>query len=844
MVSKQTLFDNTPVKAEFELPQRNLPASARVVIVGGGIAGASLAYHFGQAGWDNVVLLEQNQLASGTTWHSAGQVGQLRSTAAQTKVNKASADLYARLEHETGHDPGWLQCGGLQLARCEERRYQLQRQTSMAELFGVQAEMVDANHVQRLWPTARTNDLLAATYLPGDGRVLPGECTIALAKGAMDKGVAIHDQVRVEKLLCDESPAGTKEFRGVRTNRGEIQCEWIVIAGNMWMRPLGLSVGVDIPVYPCEHHYLITQPADGVTRMAPCTRDPDAGIYFRALDDGSMKLGAFKKRAKPWQIGDCVPHDFAFGLLDPDWPDFAEPFQEFQHRLPWLERDHIVKFVSGPEAFTPDNNFIIGEPFLTKGLFVMGGWNSAGIACSGGAGKYAVEWIENGGMTIDLTAVDILRFLPFQNQQDYLQQRVSEVLGLHYRMAWPNRQMETARGEQHTRSSPIYSTHQEHNAEFGNTAGWERPLYFAPTSVDPGLKYTFLRPNWQEWVSQEVLACRQNVAVMDQSTFAKYVVEGPEALSTLQWLCGRNINVPIGRAVYTGMFNERGTFESDLTVVRTGTDSFYVITATAQENKDFDWIARHLPANGATLANITEQISVVSVMGPHADALLQSIPFGAPKNPRYGAVHETEINGIPVRAIRISYVGEPGWELHVSAELADELYLAILELGQDVGIRPVGNLAISAMRIEKGFRAYGHELSPDENPFEAGLDWCLDWKKDFLGKSALSKLRDTRPQKRLVCFALRESDIVLWGKEPILLNGEKVGYTSSACYSPVLGSSIAMGYVPTPILHSQENLDNSGIEIEHLETRYPVVASLKSPIDAHQKLQLMSTKPD
>ena len=798
MSTVQTLHDNTPVKAQFSLPETDLPANARVVIVGGGVAGTSIAYHFAKAGWKDVCLLEQNRISSGTTWHAAGMVGQLRSSSAQTRVNKASVELYQQLAEETGHDPGWLQCGGLQLAASEERMYQLQRNAAMADVFGVEAEVITAQQCGDYWPMLRTDDLHGGVYLPGDGRVLPGECTVAMAKGALQGGVRIVEGVTVEELIYSESRQGVKRFTGLRTNRGEMQAEWIVLACNMWMRQLGMTAGVDIPVYPCEHHYLITRPIEGVTRNAPCTRDPDAVTYFRSLDDGSLKLGSFKKETKYWDIGDHVPGDFAFSLLDPDWPDFEEPFRSLAHRLKGLTKDDVVKFVNGPEAFTPDNNFIMGQPFLTEGLFVQGGWNSAGIACSGGAGKYAVEWIENGGMTMDLCSVDVKRFHPFQNERAFLQKRVSEVLGLHYQMAWPGRELETSRG---IRASSLYDIHQQANAFFGQTIGWERPRFYAPEGASAEIEYSFIQQNWHAWVAEEVRQCRQGVAMLDQSTFGKLQFSGPDALAVLQQLCGANIDCDINQAVYTGMFNEQGTYEADLIVARTGPDQFYLVTSTTQQRKDYDWIATHIPENAdANLLDVTEDFAVIGVMGPKAPEMLSQLSSEAfaLETTRYGAVRQVTVDGIDLNAIHVSYVGEPGWELHVKSADAVRLYRALKDAGAEFAIRWIGTQAVSAMRIEKGFRAYGHELSPAENPFQAGLGFAIDWDTDFIGKSALESLRSETPTTRLVNLRLVDSDVKLWGGEPILWNGQVAGYTSSACFSPTLGTSIAMGYVRHP----------------------------------------------
>lgn len=829
MSTIQTLYDNTPVKADFSFPEADLPATARVVIVGGGIAGTSIAYHFAKAGWNDICLLEQNRISSGTTWHAAGMVGQLRSSSAQTRVNKASVELYQQLAAETGHDPGWLQCGGLQLAACKERMHQLQRNAAMADVFGVEAEVISAQQCGDYWPILRTDDLHGGVYLPGDGRVLPGECTVALAKGALQGGVRIVEGVTVEQLLYSESRQGIKRFTGLRTSRGEIQAEWIVLACNMWMRQLGMSVGVDIPVYPCEHHYLVTRPIDGVTRNAPCTRDPDVGTYFRSLDDGSLKLGSFKKETKHWDIGDHVPGDFAFSLLDPDWPDFEEPFRALAHRLQGISKDDVVKFVNGPEAFTPDNNFIMGQPFLTEGLFVQGGWNSAGIACSGGAGKYAVEWIENGGMTMDLCSVDVKRFHPFQNDRAFLQKRVSEVLGLHYQMAWPGRELETSRG---MRASSLYEVHNQSNAFFGQTAGWERPRYYAPPGEAAEIEYSFIEQNWHAWVAEEVRQCREDVAMLDQSTFGKFQFSGPDALAVLQQLCGANIDCEVNQAVYTGMFNARGTFEADLIVTRLAQDTFYLVTSTTQQRNDFDWIARHVPPDAdVRLVDVTEDYGVIGVMGPKSpDVLHQLCPDAFPlSQARYGAVRQITVDGIGLIAIHVSYVGEPGWELHVGSSDAVQLYQALKVAGAEFAIRWIGTQAVSTMRIEKAFRAYGHELSPAENPFQAGLGFAIDWTTDFIGKSALEYLRTETPTLRLVNLRLTDPGVQLWGGEPILWDGHVAGYTSSACFSPKLGTSIAMGYVRHPAGNAvtPKLLDEAEISINQMGKRYHADVSLR-----------------
>ena len=788
----ETLHNNTPVLLETAFPERELPEQARVVIIGGGIAGCSVAYHLAEQGWNDVVLLESGSVASGTTWHSAGQVGQLRASASQTKINKASAELYAKL----GDAAGWLQCGGLQLASSDERWTQLQRQAAIAEVFGVDAVLLDSREIADRWPVIETGDLCGGIWLPGDGRVLPGPCAVEMVTRS---GAPVFEHTLVETILREGDT-----ITGVRTNRGEIAAEWVVLTGGMWARQLGLEIGVDIPLYPCEHHYVITAPVEGVTRDFPCGRDPDAGIYFRSLDDGGMKLGAFKLRSKAWRIGDTVPADFHHALLDPDWEDFAAPLASHHHRLPSTTQVEIVKFVNGPESFTPDNQFLMGEAAGTRGLFVLAGFNSAGIACAGGAGKYAAEWMAEGGMTMDLLSVDIRRFESGHNRRGFLQERVTEVLGMHYSMAWPNRQMETAR---ELRRVPLYDTHAQNGAHFGESAGIERPLWFGERG-----EYTFGKPEWLKVVADEISACRADVAVFDQSTFAKFRTRDFEGL---QWLCANNLEVEPGRTVYTAMLNERGTFESDLTVVRDQDGSFYLVCSTLSRWRDQDWIRRN--GKCADLEDISTEIGVLGVMGPRSRQLLGSCVDGM----KFGDARCIVFAGIEVLAIRISYVGELGWELHVPAPEIATVHKEIKRRGAT----DAGYQALNTMRIEKGFRAFGHELSPDENPFEAGLGFAVDLNSEFLGKSAL----ESAPRrKRLVSFLLSDPAAMLWGGEPVLLNGEIAGYTTSATFSPTFNASVALGYV-------REYHQEARYEIQCASERYSATAGLRGPFDPRRE---------
>ena len=553
-----------------------------MVIVGGGIIGCSVAYHLAKLGWKDVVLLEQNELAGGTTWHAAGLVGRLRTTNSMTKINKYSAELYASIEQETGHSVGWKQVGSLILGRSRERMHQLHRTAAMAEWFGVEVQILSPEAALEKWPLVRIDDILGAAWLPHDGKLIPKELTLALAKGARKHGATIHERVRVTEVLHQQGRA-----TGVRTAEGEIRADYVVLAGGMWTRELGLRCGVTLPLYPVEHHYVVTEPIAGAFDELPVGRDPDLCLYFRGEGDAVM-LGAFQAHSKAWNV-ERIPDTFSFQLLEPDWEKFSVPLANGKHRIPALQTSKFAKFVNGPESFTPDNNFLLGETPELKHLFVASGFNSVGIASAGGAGKYLAEWMTDGQPSIDLWSVDVRRFAPWANNARYLRERVTEVLGLHYQMAWPNREPETGRG---LRRTAIHDRLAAQGASFGVKNGWERPNWFARPGQPPAMEYSFGRQNWFDNHAAEHRAARERVAVFDQSGFSKFRVEGADATRLLQRVCGNNVDVPPGKTVYTGLFNQRGGFESDLTAVRLGAEEYYLISGTSQTVRDPDWILR------------------------------------------------------------------------------------------------------------------------------------------------------------------------------------------------------------------------------------------------------------
>jgi 4-methylaminobutanoate oxidase (formaldehyde-forming) len=769
-----------------------IPTTARVVIIGGGVVGCSVAYHLARLGWRDLVLLEQNKLGGGTTWHAAGLVGRLRTSNSMTVINKYTAELYARLEGETGVPIGWRQCGSLIVGRSADRMIQLRRTVAMARVFGVEAEEISPHHMQQRWPHLRIDDIQGGVWLPHDGRVIPGQVPLALAAGARQMGVQVLEGVRVTGIRS--SVVSRPRMAGVVTTHGSIACEQVVLCGGMWTRQLAEEVGLVIPLYPVEHHYIVSAPIDGVHDDLPVGRDPDLMIYFRP-EEGGVMLGAFQKESTPWQV-ERIPDDFSFQLLEADWPKYQQPLAAGQHLIPALQKNEWRKFVNGPESFTPDNNFILGETPLA-GCWVAAGFNSLGIASAGGAGKVLAEWMESGAPSMDLWSVDVRRFLPWSNNRRFLRARTAEVLGLHYQMAWPNRELETGRG---IRRSPLHDRLAAAGACFGQKNGWERPLFFGPPGQTPELHYTWGRPNWFDHTAAECTATRQRVALFDQSSFSKYRLQGSDALAVLQTLCANDIDVAPGRIVYTAMLNERGTFESDLTVIRIMPDRFDLISGAAQTRRDLDWISRRLPSGAdAQLSDVTSHYGVLGVMGPAARQLLQRVSDADLSNAAFpfGNAQFINVGLATALAVRITYVGELGWELHAPVEQMVGIYDTLWAAGQNLGVANAGHYAINSLRLEKGYLAWGADLSTDETPLEAGLGFAVAWDKamPFLGRAALLRQRATGLKKRLAIFVLQEPEAILWGNEPIWRNGQLVGYTTSGAYGYTLGGAVGVGYV-------------------------------------------------
>jgi heterotetrameric sarcosine oxidase gamma subunit len=769
-----------------------LPTQARVVVMGGGIAGASTAYHLAKLGVRDVVLLEQGRLTCGTTWHAAGLVGQTRATRNATRMSRYGIDLYASLEKETGLATGWKQCGSLNVAKTKDRLTLMKRQMARACSFGVEFDFISPAEAARIAPILRVDDLAGAVWIPGDGKANPTDLTQSLVKGARMNGATIAEGVRVVGVDVQN-----RRVHGVRwksaSDEGTIACEAVVNCGGQWARALGRAIGVTVPLYSAEHFYIVTKAIDGVTPDLPVIRDPDGFLYYKE-EVGGLVMGGFEPAAKPWNV-DPIPDGFEFQLLPEDWDHFEILMRNAIHRTPCLETAEVKLLLNGPESFTLDGNFILGEAPEVAGYFVCAGFNSAGIANSGGAGKLVAEWVVNGEAPLDLWDVDIRRFAPFQANRQHLADRTVETLGLHYAMRWPREELETVRP---LRRSPLYDRLAAKGAVFGSKMSWERPNYFLPAGA-PRPPCTLGVPGWLPHVLDEQRACREDVVVFDQTSFGKFVLKGRDALAVLQRLCANEIDVPIGRMVYTAMLNARGGFESDLTVIRIGPSEFFIITGSAQATRDAAWIERHIGADEhASLVDVTAGYSVVSVMGPRAEALLGRLSpddLGKAGLP-FATTKEIDVGHVRVRAARMSYVGGPGYELYVTADQCLTLYDALTKAGAEFGLRDAGYYTIDALRIEAGRRAWGAELSPDETPWEAGLAFAvkLDKAAAFIGRDALVDRPASATMKRLVLLSFDDTAAFPWGGEPVLMDGRNVGEITSAGYSRRHGRALAMAY--------------------------------------------------
>ncbi|MEE9427963.1 MAG: FAD-dependent oxidoreductase [Paracoccaceae bacterium] len=768
---------------------KSLPTSSKTIVIGGGIVGCSTAYHLAKLGVE-CTLLERKKLTSGTTFHAAGLVGQLRSNANITQLLGYSVDLYNKIEVETGLGTGWKMNGGLRLACNQDRWTEVKRQATTARSFGLQMDLLTPSEAQDLWPLMDISDVIGAAFMPTDGQANPSDITQALAKGARMAGAQIFEDTKVIDI---EIEAGV--IKAVVTDRGRIECAQVVLCAGQWSRTFAHRFGVNVPLVSMEHQYMVTEPLDGVTTNMPTLRDPDRLTYYKE-EVGGLVMGGYEANPIPWAV-DGIPKGFHYTLLDSNFDHF-EPLMELAlGRVPALENAGIKTLTNGPESFTPDGNFIIGEAPEMRNFFVGAGFNAFGIAAGGGAGMALAQWVAKGEPPFDLWSADIRRFGSPHFDTDWLRSRTVEAYGKHYTMDWPFEENQSVRG---FRKSPLYDTLKDQGACFGEKLGWERPNWFADKGENAKDIYGFGHQNWFEAVAREHRAVREAAVLFDQSSFAKFTLKGPDAARAMNWICANNVERPVGALIYTQMLNDHGGIECDLTVARVAEDEYYIVTGTGFATHDFDWIKRNIPDGmDCQITDITSDIAVLSLMGPNARDILSAVTRSDISNAAFpfASVQAIDINRCPVQALRVTYVGELGWELHLPVQHAAMVYSVLMQAGAGQGLINAGYRAIESCRLEKGYRAWGSDIGPDHTPVEAGLTWAVKMKSNiaFKGRDAIADQMNNGVKKRLACFTVADPDIVLLGRETIYRNGQRAGWLTSGGYGHTVGTSIGYGYI-------------------------------------------------
>ena len=805
-----------------------LPTKARVVIIGGGIIGCSVAYHLTKLGWKDVVLLERKQLTSGTTWHAAGLIAQLRATANMTKLAKYSQELYGNLEEETGVATGFKRVGSITAALTGERLEELHRSAAMARAFGVAVEEISPTEIKERYAHLNIDGVTGGVYLPLDGQGDPANIALALAKGARQRSALIQERVKVTNIAKQGRRASSVGWQGEDGTSGEIAADMVVNCAGMWGHEVGRMAGVNVPLHACEHFYIVSEPITGLTQL-PVLRVPDECAYYKE-DAGKLMLGAFEPRAKPWGMGG-IADSFEFDQLQEDFDHFEPILEMAINRMPMLGEAGIHTFFNGPESFTPDNAYHLGLAPEMDNVWVAAGFNSIGIQSAGGAGMALAAWMDTGSKPFDLGDVDISRMQPFQGNKHYLFERSKEALGLLYADHFPYLQKATARG---IRRTPFHDQLLAQGAVMGEIAGWERANWFAREGQKAEYEYTWQRQNWFENRAAEHAAIRENIGMYDMSSFGKLRVEGPDAEAFLNRVCGANMSVPAGKIVYTQFLNAKGGIEADVTVTRLSETAYLVVTPAATRLADETWLRRHLGSDMAIITDVTAGEGVLAVMGPNARALLQAVSpndFSNEANP-FGTAQEIELGMGLARVHRVSYVGELGWEVYIGSDMAQHAFETLFTAGQSLGLKLCGMHAMDSCRIEKAFRHFGHDITSEDNVVDAGLSFAVDLKKDdFIGKSAVLARKETGPKARMVQFLLQDSAPLLYHNEPILRDGEIVGYLSSGGYGHTLGAAVGLGYVPCEGQSAADVLASS-YEIDVKGTRVKATASLKPMYDA------------
>ncbi len=798
-------------------------SSAEVVIVGGGIAGVSIAYHLGKLGITDVILCERRQLTCGTTWHAAGLVTQLRATRNMTELAKYTGELFHSLEAETGQATGFRQGGSLRVAKNPGRLEELHRGASMARNFGLPVELVTPAQIKERWTPINTDAIVGGVWMPKDGQVNPVDVTMALARGARQAGVTIIENLRVERILTEHGRAC-----GVLTEQGEIRAQKVVICGGMWSRELAACSAVSLPLHAAEHFYVVTEPMPDLPRNLPVLFVGDEQAYYKE-DAGKLLLGCFEQNAKPWgHTG--IPADFCFDSLPEDFDHFAPILAQAMERVPLLASTGIKLFFAGPESFTPDDRYLLGETPEVEGLYCACGFNSVGILSSGGVGRALSHWIKHGHPPVELADVDVRRMMPFQSNRKYLYDRTTETLGLLFDLHWPYRQYTTARG---VRRSPFHDRLVAAGACMTEAAGWERPGFFAPPGMAPEMTYSYGRQNWFGVTAEECRNTRENLTLFDHSCFAKIAVDGRDACAALNRICANEIDVPPGRVVYTQWLNDRGGIEADVTVTRLSETSFLIVTIATSQIRDMAWLTRHLPPDARVHArDVTSGLPMLALMGPKSRALLQSLSPDDLSDAAlpFGASREIELGYGRVRLSRITYVGELGYELLIPAEFAQAIFDVLVQAGAAFGLRQGGYFAINSLRMEKGYRHWGHDIGQDDTPIEAGLGFAVAFNKPggFIGRDALLRTRNKgTPARRLVQVRLDGPDApLLYHEEPIWRAGRIIGSITSGGYGHTLGASLGMGYVHCADGVTAAWLAAEPVEVEVAWRRYTARAQL------------------
>lgn len=765
----------------------SLPSHAQIVVIGGGIIGCSTAYHLARDHKADVVLIEQGKLTSGSTWHAAGLVGQLRSSASITRVLKYSVELYKGLAAETGLETGWKMTGCLRLATNADRWTEYKRLATTAKSFGMEMHLISPAEVKQMWPLMEVSDLVGASWLPTDGQASPADITQSLAKGARMHGAKIHEGVTVTGFDMDGG-----RIVAVLTDHGRIACDKVVNCAGMWAREVGAMAGITVPLQPIKHQYIITEKIPGLAADAPTLRDPDRRTYFKE-EVGGLVMGGYEPNPQSWVTG-AIPPNWEFRLFDDDYDHFAQHLEQAMARIPALETTGVKQMINGAESFTPDGNFILGRANECANMYVGAGFNAFGIASGGGAGWVLADWVMTGEQPLDLWSVDIRRFSGLHQDRAWVDERTCEAYGKHYTIGFPHEEYTSGRPRI---VSPLYERLKGHRAVFGSKLGWERPNWFAPEGTAAQDVYSMGRQNWFDAVGEEHRHCREAVGIFDQSSFAKYELTGRDAAKALDYICANHVTKAPGRLTYTQLLNSRGGIEADLTVARLAEDHFYIVTGTGFRTHDFGWIADHLPQGDVILTDITEDWGTLSLMGPKARDVLARVTDADVSNAGFpfGHVRELSIAGAVCRALRVTYVGELGWELHVPLAATGAVFDALMAAGAGEGIRPLGYRAIESLRLEKGYRAWAADITPNDTPVEAGLGWAVKLGRDmdFLGRAALEAAGPLT--KRLAGFVVEDAAAVLVGRETILRDGVAVGYLTSGGFGYTVGAPIGYGYV-------------------------------------------------